>query len=131
MPHALVNDQLCRLDVPLGSIQTCMSMINATPQQLRKAADIQERIQSLQEELGELLGDPGEAVASETPKKHRMSAAGLANIRAGVRKRLLAQGKSKVVQQPKRNISAAAKTRLSRLAKARWAAVKKAGKSRL
>jgi hypothetical protein len=106
-------------------------MINATPKQLRRAADIQERIQSLQEELGELLGGPGEAVATKAPKKRRMSAAGLANIRAGVRKRMLAQGTHKVAQMPKRKISAAAKARLSRLAKARWAAAKKAGKSRL
>ena len=108
-----------------------MSMINATPQQLRRAADIQERIQSLQKELGELLGGPDEAVATKAPKKRRMSAAGLANIRAGVRKRMMAQGKRTAVQKPKRKISAAAKARLSRLAKARWAAVKKAGKSRL
>jgi len=109
-------------------------MINATPQQLRKAADIQEKIQSLQKELSELLGSPGEAAATKAPKatkKRTMSAAGLANIRAGVRKRMLAQGKRAVVQRPKRKVSAAAKARLSALAKARWAAVKKAGKSRL
>jgi hypothetical protein len=106
-------------------------MINATPKQLRRAADIQERIQSLQKELGELLGGLDEAVATQAPKKRRMSAAGLANIRAGVRKRMMAQGKRTAVQKPKRKISAAAKARLSRLAKARWAAVKKAGKSRL
>jgi hypothetical protein len=106
-------------------------MINATPQQLRKAADIQEQIQMLQEELGELLGGPGEAVAAQAPKRRRLSAAGLANIRAGVRKRMSAQGKREAVQKPKRKMSAAAKARLSRLAKARWAAVKKAGKSRL
>jgi hypothetical protein len=128
MPRPLVDN---RLDAPAGYIHTSMSMINATPQQLRKAADIQEKILSLQKELGELLGGPGEAVATEAPKKRRMSAAGLANIRAGVRKRMLAQGKAKVVKKPKRNISAAAKARLSRLAKARWAAAKKAGKSRL
>ena len=33
-------------------------MMNITPQQFRKAADIQEKIQSLQEELGQLLGGP-------------------------------------------------------------------------
>jgi hypothetical protein len=106
-------------------------MINATPQQLRKAADIQEKILSLQQALSELLGGPGEAVATKAPKQRRMSAAGLANIRAGVRKRMLAQGTRTAVQQPQRKISAAAKAKLSRLAKARWAAVKKAGKSRL
>jgi hypothetical protein len=106
-------------------------MINASPKQLRKAADLLEKIQLLQEQLGELLGGSSEAVAAEAPKQRRMSAAGLANIRAGVRKRMLAQGTRKVAQKPKRKVSAAGRARLSALAKARWAAVKKAGKSRL
>ena len=53
--------------------------------------------------------------------KRKMSAQGLANIRAGVRKRMLAQAKRQAAQKPKRKISAAAKARLSALAKARWA----------
>ena len=107
-------------------------MINATPTQLRKAADIQERIESLQNELNEILG--GEvstpAQASEASKKRKFSAAakarmraaqqarwakikgtapeakpakkakrkmsaqGLANIRAGVEKRMAARAKA-------------------------------------
>jgi len=140
-------------------------MINATPVQLRKAADIQEKIQSLQEELGELLGGSGDTAAIEPPKSRKRSAAvrarmrmaqkarwaklkgeapsatpapkrmlsakGLANIRAGVRRRVLGQAKGKAVQQPKRKISTAGKARLSALAKARWAKVKAQGKARL
>ncbi len=139
-------------------------MINITPTQLRKAADIQERIQSLQKELGQLLGasGPGEAGTTETPKKRKFSAAararmraaqkakwarikgakgaqaptkrklsaqGLANIRAGVAKRMAAKGKA--VQKPKRKFSAAGRAALSAAAKARWAKVKAAGESRL
>jgi hypothetical protein len=139
-------------------------MINATPTQLRKAADIQERIQSLQDELGQLLGGAVSTPAqmTEEPRKYKFSAAararmrsaqkarwakikgtapttaapkrkmsaeGLANIRAGVAKRMAAQGKA--VKKTKRKMSAAAKARLSALAKARWAAAKKAGKSSL
>ena|SRR5664279_1091383 len=139
-------------------------MINATPTQLRKAADIQERIQSLQDELGQLLGGTVSTPAqmTEEPRKYKFSAAararmrsaqkarwakikgtapttaapkrkmsaeGLANIRAGVAKRMAAQGKA--VKKTKRKMSAAAKARLSALAKARWAAAKKAGKSSL
>jgi hypothetical protein len=76
-------------------------MINATPTQLRKAADIQEKIQSLQEELGQLLGGevPTPAETTKAPKKRRMSAAGRARIAAA--------------------------------AKARWAKVKAAGKTKL
>jgi hypothetical protein len=44
------------LDPPTKSIQIARTMINATSAQLRKAADLQEKIQSLQEELGQLEG---------------------------------------------------------------------------
>jgi hypothetical protein len=58
-------------------------MINATPQQLRKAADIQEKIQSLQEEIGQLLG--GEvstpAETTEAPKKRKFTAYTRAKMR--------------------------------------------------
>ncbi len=59
-------------------------MINATPQQLRKAADIQEKIQSLQEELGQLLGGevPTPVQATEPRKKYKFSAATRAKMRA-------------------------------------------------
>jgi hypothetical protein len=59
-------------------------MINITPAQLRKAADIQEKIQSLQKELGQLLG--GEvstpAQSTEAPKTRKVNAAGRARMRA-------------------------------------------------
>jgi hypothetical protein len=59
-------------------------MINLTPTQLRKAADIQEKIQSLQEELGQILGGETSAPAQtiEAPKKRKVSAAGKARMRA-------------------------------------------------
>jgi ATP-dependent DNA ligase len=60
-------------------------MINATPQQLRKAADLQEKIQSLQKELGQLLGGEVSTPAqpTEAPKKKgKMSAAARAKMRA-------------------------------------------------
>ena len=147
-------------------------MINITPQQLRKAADIQEKIQSLQEELGQLLG--GEASTpsqtTEAPRKYKfsaysrakmraaqiarwakikgtapsaepaqkpkrkMSSQGLANIRAGVAKRMAAQGKAPVakpVKKARKKISAAGLANIRAAQKARWAKAKKAGKSRL
>jgi hypothetical protein len=135
-------------------------MINITPKQLRKAANIQEKIQSLQKELGQLLGGPGPAPAAtkapkkrkigarglaniraaqkarwakikaaKVPRKRKLSAQGIANIRAGVRKRMAAKGKP--VQKPKSKFSAAGRARLAALAKARWAKAKRAGKTRL
>jgi hypothetical protein len=64
--------------------QIVTTMINATPTQLRKAADIQEKIQLLQEELGQLLG--GEVSTSAQPteapkKKWKFSAAARAKMR--------------------------------------------------
>jgi hypothetical protein len=141
-------------------------MITMTPQQLRKAADLQEEIQSLQEELGQILGGESTTPAQATealktykfsaaarakmraaqkarwakikgtapeaepapePKK-KLSAQAIANIRAGVAKRMAAQGKA--AQKPKIQRSAAWRAAVSAAAKARWAKAKKAGKSR-
>jgi hypothetical protein len=145
-----------------------MNITTISAQQLRKAADLQEKIQSLQEELGQLLGGDASTPAepTEAPKKkwkmsaagrariaaaararwarikgtapsakpvkkakRKMSAQGLANIRAGVAKRMAAQGKA--IQKPKKKFSAAARAALSAAIKARWAKAKKAGKSTL
>jgi hypothetical protein len=145
-------------------------MINLTPQQLRKAADIQEQIQSLQNELSEILGGGTSTPAQTTqaPKKHKVSAAskarmraaqiarwakikgatpsvvpaekpkrklspqGLANIRAGVAKRLAAQGKAtatKPVKKATKKISAAGLANIRAAQKARWARAKAAEKA--
>jgi hypothetical protein len=136
-------------------------MIDITPAQLRNAADIKEKIESLQEELGQLLGGSGETAAIEAPKKYKFSAAarakmraaqkarwakikgpapsakpalkpkrkmsaqGLANIRAGVAKRMAAKGGAKAVQKPKK-MSAAGLANIRAAQKARWAKAKKA-----
>jgi hypothetical protein len=143
-------------------------MINLTPTQLRKAADLQEKIQSLQEELGQILG--GEvstpAETTEAPKKRKVSAAGkarmraaqiarwakikgtapeakpaqepkrkmsaqgLANIRAGVAKRMAAKAKApvaKTVKKVRKKISAAGLANIRAAQRARWA--KAAGKA--
>jgi hypothetical protein len=147
-----------------------MNITTLSPTQLRKAADIQEKIQSLQEELGQLLG--GEtftpAQATEEPKKRKvnaagrarmraaqlarwakikgtapsakpvkkakrkMSAQGLANIRAGVAKRMAAQGKTlaaKPFKKARKKISAAGLANIRAAQKARWAKAKAAGKA--
>ncbi len=113
-----------------------MDTLNITAQQLRKAADLQERIESLQSQLQELLG--GEAkpktLAPATPGKRRMSAAGRARIAAAARARWAKLRKSapaKNTSKPKRHMSAAARARLSALAKARWRKAKAAGKATL
>ena len=65
------------------------SIINLSAQQLRRAAAIKEQIQSLENELGRILGSPTKPVAdAAAPKKRRkMSAAGRAKISAAAKAR--------------------------------------------
>jgi hypothetical protein len=65
-------------------------------------------------------------------KKRKMSAQRLANIRAGVAKRMAAQGKAlagKPVKKARKKISAAGLANIRAAQKARWAKAKAAGKA--
>ena len=159
-----------QLDAQSKSLQTPTIMINITPTQLRKAADIQEKIQSLQNELAEILGGeaPIPAQMPEAPKRRKFSAAakakmraaqkarwakikatapeakpapepkrklsaqGIANIRAGVAKRMAAQGKAPIanpVKKARKKISAAGLANIRAAQKARWAKSRAAKKA--
>ena len=85
-----------------------MNLISLTPKQLRKAANIQERIQSLQKELNQIFGANADTTEPEPSdgrrrKRHKMSAAGRAAIAAAARERW-ARLKGTA---PKRKLSAA------------------------
>ena len=118
-----------------------MNITTITPQQLRQAADLQEKIQSLQEELGQLLGGdvstPAQTTEAPTTKrkKWKMSAAGRARIAAAARARWArikgSAPSAKPVKKAKKHFSAAARAALSAAIKARWAKAKKAGKTSL
>src|ERR1017187_818843 len=62
---------------------------NLTPRQLRRAADVKERIDALQSKLAQLLGAtaPAPVDAAATPKRKKISAAGIARMRAAQRAR--------------------------------------------
>ena len=112
------------------------SFANLTPKQLRRAADLKERIDALQDELNGMLGAPAPAPAAaqaRKPGRKKISAAGIARIRAAQRARWAAVRGAKAAEKPakKRKFSAAGRARLSALAKARWAKVKAAGKKTL
>jgi hypothetical protein len=62
-----------------------MNITELSPQQLRKAAQIKEKIASLQNELNRLLGGAPEQAAPK--KKRKMSAEGRAKISAAAKKR--------------------------------------------
>ena len=56
-------------------------MINLTPNQLRKAANLKEKIVALEKELNQMFGSTAKPVENPAPKKRRkMSAAGKARI---------------------------------------------------
>jgi len=65
-------------------------------------------------------------------RKRRLSAKGLANIRAGVAKRMAMRGGGAVAKaQPKRTVSAAVRKARSLALKRRWAKAKASGRTEL
>jgi hypothetical protein len=117
------------------------TIMSLSPSSLRKAADLQEEILELQVELGQLLGDSVPTVIVEAsewapkPKRPKLSAAGLAAIRAGVRRRMAQQqgsaGNGSFARKPRRKMGAAARAAISLAAKVRWKKAKAAGRTYL
>ena len=106
------------------------SITNLTPGQLRRAANVQEKIQALQKELSRILGTMAETTPAKAPKRQKISAAGLANIRAAQKarwaaKRAQVQGMStaaKPAEAPKKKAVSEAKLKaLAKAREARWA----------
>jgi hypothetical protein len=115
------------------------SFTNLTPQQLRQAADIQERILQLQDQLDSIMGGSGGGIAA-TPSvangsKRRLSAQGLANIRAGARKRWgkvhATNGNGAGSRKRRGKMSPAGRAAIAARMRARWAAAKRAGRNAL
>jgi hypothetical protein len=108
-------------------------LTSLSPQQLRRAADLKDKIQSLENELHRILGTSIKPVAAVAPKKKRkMSAAARRKISFAAKARWAkAKGKTAPAAkpQPKRKISAAGIARIRAAQKARWAKIKAAKKS--
>jgi hypothetical protein len=110
------------------------SISNLTVQQLRQAATLKEKIQSLEKELGKLLGSTVASTPGMAPrqKKFTMSAAAKAKISAAAKARWAkVKGKAPAAKPAKKTrgkMSAAAKAKLSAKLKAIWAARKAAKK---
>jgi hypothetical protein len=105
---------------------------NLSPQQLRRAADLQEKMLVLQEELNKILGgsSPGPRSAGGA---RNMSAAGRAAISAAAKARwakyrTVSPGDQKVVRH---KMSAAGRARLREFARERWKKAKAQGKAKL
>ena len=105
------------------------SITSLSVKQLRRAADIKEKLEILEKELGQILGSPANPTAHTAPKKRRkMSASARAKIGAAQKARWAkAKGKKssvKPVKKAKRKMSAAGRARIAAAAKARWAKAK-------
>ena len=116
---------------------TTNSFANISTQQLRRAADLQEKIESLQGQLSEILGAPAVQAApsgnGRRKKKRTMSASARAKIGAAQRARWAKQKAGKpgktakaAPKKARRKISAAARARMIAGAKARWAKIRAA-----
>ena len=108
-------------------------MTHLSASQLRRAAGIKHKIESMQKALTRLLGSTGGAAA---PRKRRgMSAAGRRKIAAAARARWAKvkgrKSAAKPVKKARRKMSAAARAKIAAAAKARWKKAKAQGKNTL
>lgn len=105
---------------------------NLSAKQLRRAADIQEKIAALQDELTSYFGGSASSPAKAPRRKSRMSAAGRARIIAAQKARWakVKSGKRPAAKR-KRTMSAAARAKIAAAARARWARAKASGKKSL
>jgi len=112
------------------------SLSNLTAKQLRHAADIKERIDSLQSEMARILGSSIQAGNGAGPqRKTTISLAARARIAAAARARWArikgTKASAKPTPQPIRKMSAAARARLAAIARARWRKARAAGRTAL
>jgi len=108
------------------------SIIHLSVKQLRRAASIKHKIETLEKRLSRLLD--GTAGAATPRRRRRMSASARAKIGAAVKARWAKRRRTKVLKatpKPRRKVSLAARKRLAQLAKARWAKAKAAGEKSL
>lgn len=112
------------------------NLTNLSVYQLKRAVAVRERIEELERELAEILGESHSgAVTNGQGGRRKMSAAARAKIAAAQRARWARQKGSSGAAAPKtkgrRKMNAAARAKIAAAARARWAKVKAAGKSTL
>jgi hypothetical protein len=109
-------------------------MLNLSSNQLRRAANLKDKIESLQKELGRIVESPTQTQTGAAPKR-KMSAAGRAKIAAAAKARWAkVKGRKssvKPVKKARRKMSAAARAKIAAAAKARWKKAKAQGKNTL
>lgn len=126
----MVNE---RLDFSGTRGFTGPTMTNLSASQLRRAAGIKQKIESLQKRLSRLLGGTDGTAAPR--KRRKMSAAGRRKIAAAQKARWAKvkgrKSAAKPVKKARRKMSAAARAKIAAAARARWAKAKAQGKNTL
>lgn len=98
-------------------------------QDLRRAAKIREKIDTLQSELARILGSDAVTSSRESGLRRKVSATTRAKIAAGARARWAKVARAAGLSRKKR--SPAVRARLAAIARERWKKAKAAGKSTL
>ena len=111
-----------------------MNIANLSSQNLRRAAKLKEKIETLTSELTTILGDDTDNGVGGSPKRKR-SPAVRAKMAAAQRARWAKLKGNKnfalVSRKPSRKMSEAGRARIAAAAKARWAKAKAQGKNSL
>ena len=105
------------------------NLLSLTSAQLIQAANIKDKIATLEKQLAAILGSPAKLAPSST--KPKFSAAARAKISAAQKARWAKTKSTPPVAKKKSKMSAAGRARIAAAAKARWAKVKAAGKNKL
>ena len=109
-------------------------MLNLSSKQLRQAANLKDKIESLQKELSRIVGTPTQTQAGAAPKR-KMSAAGRQKIAAAQKARWAKvkgrKSAAKPIKKARRKMSTAARAQIAAAARARWKKAKAAGKKTL
>ena len=112
-----------------------MSLLSLASHELRRAADLDEKIDKLKEELSGILNSSAPTDATKK-KRRKMSDAGRLAIAAAqkarwVKQRIKSTVKPVANKAAKRTISAAARAKMAAATRARWAIAKARGKNAL
>jgi hypothetical protein len=104
-----------------------VSLIHLSPAQLRHAAGLKEKIETLQSELNKIQGNGAADTGSPAGRgRKKISAAGIARIRAAQKARWARVKAAAPARRGPRKMSAAARAKIAAAARARWARVRAA-----
>jgi hypothetical protein len=110
-----------------------MNLSQLSARQLHQAASIKEKIDELEAELTQILGNNDDVADAGGPRKRTMSPSAIAKIRAAAKARWAREKSATGTggRRTRRKMSPAAKARLAAIARARWKKAKAEGRTAL